>query len=72
MMTQKQRIHEYLADGNTLTRLNAWDELGILEAPARISELRASGVPIKTTMVAVKNRYGEPVRVAEWSINLVG
>ena len=68
MMNQQQRIHEYLADGNTLTRLDAWDKLGILEAPARISELRADGVPIITEMFTVTNRYGEPVRIAKWSI----
>lgn len=63
--TQQERIRAYLDSGKVLTRLNAWSELGILEAPARISELRHS-YPISTTMVTVKNRYGEPVRVAEW------
>jgi hypothetical protein len=70
MLTQSQRIHEYLADGNVLNRLDAWDELGVLEAPARISELRKRGVPIQTRMVPVVNRYGETVRVAEWFIEL--
>lgn len=64
--TQKDRIKAYLDSGKVLTRLNAWDELGILEAPARISELRATGYLISTTMITVKNRYGEDVKVAEW------
>lgn len=64
--SQQQRIRAYLDSGRVLTRLNAWDELGILEAPARISELRATGYLIFTAMVEVKNRYGESVRVAEW------
>jgi len=38
-MKQQERILSYLQEGNVLTRLNAWSELGILEAPARISEL---------------------------------
>lgn len=67
-MTQKQRIKEYLEAGNILTRLDSWSELGVLEAPARISELRAEGVDIKTKMITVVNRYNEKVRVAEWSI----
>jgi hypothetical protein len=66
-MTQKQRIHKFLVSGKTLTRLNAWDELGVLEAPARICELRAQGCPIKTTMVTVRNRYGENVSIAHWT-----
>jgi hypothetical protein len=67
-MTQRDRILNYLKDGNKLTRLNAWNALGILEAPARISELRAKGHPIKTVMKVVKNRYGEKVKIAEWSL----
>lgn len=65
-MTQKQRILEYLQSGKTLTRLNSWSELGVLEAPARISELRQENWPIETNMVEVTNRFGEKVRVAEW------
>lgn len=67
-MTQKERILEYLRGGNTLTRLNSWSELGVLEAPARISELRQDGYPIQTEMVKVRNRYGEDVRVARWTM----
>lgn len=64
--SQSELIRSYLESGKTLTRLNAWSELGILEAPARISELRSCGYLISTTMIRVFNRYGEPVRVAEW------
>lgn len=64
--SQKDRIRTYLDSGLTLTRLNAWSELGILECPARISELRAEGYPVLTKMITVQNRYGESVRVAEW------
>lgn len=64
--SQSDRIRAYLDSGKTLTRLNAWSELGILEAPARISELRSTGYLISTTMISVKNRFDESVRVAEW------
>ena len=67
-MTQQERILKYLSGGQTLTRLNAWDELGILEAPARISELRAKGHKIKSKFVPVKNRYGDKVAIAEWTM----
>ena len=68
IMNQAQRIEEYLNTGKSLTRLDSWSELGILEAPARISELRAKGINIKTEMIPVKNRYNETVRVARWSL----
>lgn len=64
--SQQERIRAYLDSGKVLTRLNAWSELGILECPARLSELRSTGYPVVTTMITVKNRYGEAVRVAEW------
>ena len=67
-MNQRERILDYLQSGQTLTRLNSWEELGILEAPARISELRAAGHKIKTDIKSVRNRYGEKVRIAIWSM----
>lgn len=67
-MTQQERILEYLKEGKTLTRLNAWDNLGILEAPARISELRNKGHNIQTGFKTVLNRYGEKVKIAEWRL----
>lgn len=66
-MTQRDRLREFLDQGNTLMRQDAWRNLGIMEAPARISELRAEGYRIKTEMVTVTNRYGEKVKVARWS-----
>ena len=65
-MSQQKRLLAWLKSGKTLTRLSAWDDLGILEAPARISELRAQGYNIHTEMVPVINRYGEAVRIALW------
>lgn len=67
-MNQRQRILDYLESGKTLTRINSWEELGILEAPARIHELKAAGHDIRTKTVEVTNRYGEIVRIAEWSM----
>ena len=66
-MSQKERILDYLKSGKTLTRLNAWDEIGCIETPARISELRGQGHKIDTEMVSVVNRYGEKVSIAKWT-----
>ena len=67
-MSQKDRVLQYLKQGKVLTRLNAWAELGVIEAPARISELRHEGHDIQTAMMLVFNRYGDQVRIAEWFI----
>ena len=67
-MSQRDRILDWLKSGKTLNRLNSWDQLGVIEAPARISELRAAGHVIETKMVTVSNRYGEDVRIALWTM----
>ena len=64
--SQKERIRKYLDSGKTLTRLNAWEKLGIIELPARICALKDEGYPINTKMVSVKNRFGEFVRIAKY------
>ncbi len=68
IMTQKDRILAHLKSGKTLTRLESWNLLGVLEAPARISELRGANHEIFTRMIDVTNRYGERIKVAEWSM----
>lgn len=67
-MSQKDRVLQYLKQGKVLTRLNAWDELGVIETPARIHELRSEGHDIQSTRKQVLNRYGETVNIAEWFI----
>ena len=66
--TQAERVLAYLEQGLTINRLQGWDYLGVLELPARITELRQKGYPIETKMISVTNRFGEAVRVAEWSL----
>ena len=67
-MTQKERILDYLERGHTLTRLNSWKRLGILECPARICELKQDGHDIKTERLTVTNKYGEKVSIAKWRL----
>jgi hypothetical protein len=65
--SQKERIRKYLDSGKTLTRLTAWDKLGIVELSARVCTLQDEGYPVKIKIVSVKNRFGEFVRVAKYS-----
>lgn len=67
-MSQKTRILQHLEEGRSLNRLDSWQELGVLEAPARISELRKDGHAIVTQLSDVTNRYGEKVKVATWRL----
>ena len=71
-MNQRTQILRFLESGKKLTRQRAINELGIFEAPARISELRNDfQIPIETTMIRVTNRYGRGVSVAEWTLENV-
>lgn len=67
-MTQRERILRHLTDYGTLTRLEAFRDYGIVEAPARITELRQRGYDITTSYEYGKNRYGEPVKWAKWTL----
>ena len=68
MQTQYQAMLEYLEDGKMLTRMEALTELGIMNPTARISEIRANGVPVVTRMIGVYNRWDTKVKVAQWFI----
>ena len=57
--TQNQRILDYIDEFGSITQLEALKEFGCMRLASRISELRRAGVPIKRTMEASKNRYGE-------------
>nr|BAR35113.1 hypothetical protein [uncultured Mediterranean phage uvMED] len=65
-MTQQERVLSYLQDGNTLTCLNAFNELGITQVASRIFELKEQGHPIDKRMIKVTNRYDEKCNVAEY------
>lgn len=68
MQTQYQAMLEYLEDGKMLTRMEALTELGIMNPTARISEMRANGVPVVTRMIGVYNQWDTKVKVAQWFI----
>jgi hypothetical protein len=53
----------YLKNHYCITAKHAMDELGIFRLGARIYDLKAQGVPIKSGWMTVKNRRGEDCRV---------
>lgn len=66
--TQRVRIMRHLREGKTLTSLQALSEYAIIALPTRISELRKRGEPIEKKPIKVINRFGEAVRVMEYSL----
>lgn len=64
---QSARLLEWLRQ-KPIQPLQAWAELGIYRLGARIYDLRASGHRIGRQMVTVRNRFGEPCRVAQYTL----
>ena len=65
---QEQMILNYIKDNGYITTLQAVNDLGILQAPARIWGLKRRGINIKTRRKRVVDRYGETKRIVEYYI----
>lgn len=67
-MTQAQRVLDYLDENGSITQLDALKDLGVMRLASRISDLRKQGYPIKSDVVAVKNRFGESCYIKRYSL----
>lgn len=67
-MTQAQRVLDYLDENGSITQLEALKDLGVMRLASRISDLRKQGYPIKSDVVAVKNRFGESCHIKRYSL----
>lgn len=67
-MTQCDRIVAYMKEYGSIDQYDALLQLGIMRLASRISELKKRGVPIKSTMKTVLNRYDEKCQIAEYSL----
>ena len=68
MATQCERILQYMHDFGSITPVEAMSDLGVMRLAARISDLKDEGHNITRRLVKKKNRYGEPVRFAEYRL----
>ena len=66
---QSDRVLRYMQTQGSITRAQAMNDIGVANLTAVIDYLRHRvGVPIKTKMVKGKNRYGEKITYAKYSI----
>lgn len=68
-MTQKERVLEHLNSYGSITQLEAIKEYVIMRLASRIKDLKNDGYSIKKEMVESKNRWGEIVRFAKYTLN---
>lgn len=67
-VTQANRVLDYLDEKGSITQLEALQELGVMRLASRISDLKKKGYPIRSDVVAVKNRWGESCRIKRYSL----
>lgn len=67
-MTQCDRILRHLQDYGSITQAEAVTEYGCYRLGARIFDLKARGVAIKSETVSGKNRYGERTSFARYCL----
>ncbi len=67
-VSQCDRIVKYMQDFGSITQLDALREFGCMRLASRISDLKKNGYAIKTVMEKAKNKYGEAVSYARYSL----
>lgn len=68
--TQRDYILAYLKTGRVLTRQRSVFLFDFLEAPARITELKQKGYPIKTVRVKVDTKTERAASIAIWYLDI--
>jgi len=66
--TQCAGLRNLLQGGQTITQGEAQKLFGIGRLAARIGDLKKQGMDIESEMITVKNRDGQPCRVARYSL----
>lgn len=67
-LTQAQKVLKYLNDFGSITSLEAYRDLGIIQLPRRIFDLRQAGINIKSDWQVVINRYNEKTQIKRFYI----
>ena len=66
MMTQCEKVLEYMKDFGSITPLDAMRDIGCMRLASRIADLKDQGHAIGKRMKTSKNRYGKNVSFAEY------
>lgn len=67
-MTQNEKVLNYMEKFGSITQLEALTDLGIMRLASRISDLKKQDYKIKKEMVKSKNRFGDTVQFARYSL----
>ena len=67
-MTQCEKVLRHLRTFGSITPMEAMQEYGIMRLGARCWDLRNSGIPVVSEIVAGKNRFGETTHYAKYRL----
>lgn len=67
-LTQCDKIVEYMKKYGSITQLQAYVDIGCVRLPSRIHDLKRKGYTIGREMIKVKNRDGDYVPIAKYSL----
>ena len=68
LMNQRERVLDYMERNGSITSLEAVNDLGVMELPRRICDLKERGINISKERIKVRNRFGEYIPVMRYSI----
>lgn len=67
-MTQCEKILDHMRLKGSITSIDALREFGCMRLASRITDLKAQGYDIMSKMESNKNRYGDTVRYARYTL----
>jgi hypothetical protein len=67
-LTQKEKVLRHLQEVGALTPVQAFFDYSIMRLATRIFELKEDGYNIETIMLKSQNKFGEPVRYAQYKL----
>lgn len=68
VMTQCEKVLNYIRLNGSITPLDALREFGCMRLASRVTDLKAKGYNIVTKMESHKNRYGDTIKYARYTI----
>lgn len=70
-MTQNEAVLRFMQEHGAITQMEAAQELGCWRLASRICDLKRDGYDIQKDTVRRRNRYGDPVSFARYSLREV-
>ena len=67
-MTQRERVLDYIKEYGSITSLEAFRDIGCTRLSAVIFDLKAEGHEIEKEFETKRNRWGEKVSFARYSL----